>query len=175
MGLRKWLVFITAFAVSCGPYWAKTGSTTNYPGNITVCLQLPKDQLPLAHIAVAEWDTVLANWERVIPIDNAPDPGICTIQVRIVDKPLADIPNALAWCSCVGCRDISRYAGHYEQDISGILQHEIGHALGAQHVPGTLMNATWEPNKFVCPDRTTVTQVAAWNHVDVTLLSWCYF
>lgn len=74
----------------------------------------------------------------------------------------------------VGGREISLVKGRYEQDVTGILLHEIGHALGAQHVPGTLMNPRWTPGEFTCPDATTVAQVAAWNKVDLGLLQWCW-
>lgn len=92
------------------------------------------------------------------------------------DVPIDEAANhhPLAETSMVGGFEIRMRKGWYEQDIPGILMHEMGHAFGAQHVDGTLMNPTWAPHRFVCPDKTTVAQVAAWWQINLDTLSYCY-
>lgn len=144
------------------------------PGKMTVCLDLPQDQLPAAHEAVASWNDALSQWMNVIPIDGEDSSG-CSVYVHQTRVPNPDEARALAWANRIGGRDISMYVGHYEQDVKGILLHELGHSFGAQHVEGTLMAAHWDPNGYRCPDKITVSQVAAWNHVNLELLKWCYY
>lgn len=181
MKVRGWIAWllILAFA-ACGPYWTSTASTYDHPGRITVCLNLPPSQLPEAHVAVTQWDNVLFRWNRIEAVDNPADQGNCSIIVHTTHDVYVGFDgkseeNALAWCSCVGCREISMRVGSYERDVSGILQHEIGHALGAQHAVGTLMDPVWHYGSYSCPDRTTVLQVAAWNRIDASTLSWCFY
>lgn len=167
--------FLLVTGIECGsPRWTRPTNNPVHPGRITVCLELPKEQLPAAHRAVAAWDGALYRWNRVEAVDAPDSPEQCTVIVRMATENKTSDPSALAWCECVGCRDISMMVGRYEMDTQGILQHELGHALGAQHAGGTLMNPTWNHEMYSCPDRTTVLQVAAWNHIDEGLLSWCF-
>lgn len=109
-------------------------------------------------------------------MNDVPDTA-CTY---IVSEVASDDPtmeethkDAAAWVSMIGGSHVYMRKGHYEHDVAGLVMHEIGHLLGAQHVPYTLMHQTWERLMFVCPDATTVAQVAAWNQVDIRLFSWC--
>lgn len=165
---------LLAFVVGCAPMWSRPSTNGSFvpPVKAYVCVDLPPDQLPGARQAIVSWDKSLAQWKHLIVVDGIVEP--CTFIVREVTDPYVSDTHALAWASMVGGREVSLMKGRYEQDVTGILLHELGHAFGAQHVPGTLMNPTWSPHEFTCPDATTVAQVAAWNRVDLGLLSWCY-
>lgn len=171
---------LIAFVGSCGgPQWARPNLDVPdiEQGKIYVCLDLPKEQLPAAHEAVTQWDRALHQWKHVIAIDNQnPVDADCKMWVHETsDAPEDDASNhhPMAWTSTLGGFEITLRKGWYEQDTTGILMHEMGHAFGAQHVPGTLMNPTWVPHMFVCPDVTTVAQVAAWNQINLEGLSYC--
>jgi len=149
-------------------------------GHIYVCLDLPEESLPGAHVAVTQWDHALHQWRHVEAVDHGrPWLDTCSLWVHEADNAPIDndginVPKPLAWTSVLGGTEISMRKGWYEQDVSGILMHEMGHAFGAQHVPGTLMNARWSPHAFVCPDKTTVAQVAAWWQLNMDGLAYCY-
>jgi hypothetical protein len=174
-------VALAGTLTSCaGIEWSKPGFEVpqNEQGHIFVCLDLPDSSLPGAHDAVDKWDHALHQWRNVIAVDHGrPWIDTCTLWVHeATDAPEDDAANhkALAWTSTLGGFEISMRKGWYEQDVSGILQHEMGHAFGAQHVAGTLMNPRWYPHGFICPDKTTVAQVAAWFQINLDGLSYCY-
>ncbi len=181
MFFKRFVAVLFAFTMvvsACGPYWTKPvqNGTLGMPGRISVCLDLPSEQLPAAHKAVKLWDDALTQWVHVAALAGGSDnKSVCSIYVHTTTHPDPSDARALAWASFVGGRDISMRVGYYEQDVTGILLHELGHALGAQHQYGALMDPHWAPGKYVCPDKTTVLQVAAWNHVDIDLLKWCYY
>lgn len=175
------LVLGAALSAGCiGPEWSKpaTEVPVEEQGHIYVCLDLPDASLPGAHDAVAQWDRALHQWRHVDAVDHGkPWLDTCTVwvhegKVGNDDDGRNHVP--LAQTSVLGGFEITLKKGWYEQDTSGILQHELGHAFGAQHVFGTLMTPHWVPGAFVCPDRTTVAQVAAWWRIDMGILSYCY-
>ncbi len=177
---KKFLSFLfvlsTILVSACGPYWTKPvqNGSNGQPGKITVCLDLPKDQLPAAHEAVSAWDDALSQWMRIVPIDGE-DNSWCSVYVHTTTKPNSQEALALAWASDIGGREVFMYVNHYEYDVKGILLHELGHAFGAQHVEGTLMAPHWSKNGYQCPDKVTVAQVASWHHVNLELMKWCYY
>ena len=161
-------------SVACAPAWVHPAVNGSFypPTKAYVCLDLPTEQLPAARAAVEGWDHALNQWKHLIAVDGKQE--TCTYWVHEVTEVLEEDKHALAWASSLGGREISMRKGWYEHDVTGILLHELGHAFGAQHVPGTLMNATYWRHGFICPDATTVAQVAAWNKVSLELLCWCY-
>lgn len=168
------LVLLGLTFVGCGPEWThpqQNGSWTP-PSTVYVCIDLPKEQQAAAKLAVDGWDHSLHQWKHLVAIEGRT--ADCTYWVHEVTEVNEDDKHALAWASMLGGHEISMRKGWYEHDTTGILLHELGHAFGAQHVPGTLMNATYWRHGFVCPDATTVAQVAAWNRVSLALLCWCY-
>lgn len=134
-----------------------------------MCVELPPAQLPAADAAIAKWSAALYRWKRLVPVHGRHEP--CSFYVH---EGTNGPPNILARASVLGGKEITMYRGWYEFDTQGILLHELGHALGAQHVANSLMNPKWVKNLYVCPDLVTVVQVAAWNDVDLEQLSWCY-
>lgn len=169
-------LFALTTLAACAPQWtrpAQNGSMSP-PTTAYVCIDLPEKQLPGAFAAVEGWDHALKQWKRLVAVDARNGGDACTYLVHEVTEVSEEDKHALAWASMLGGREISMRKGWYEHDTTGILLHELGHAFGAQHVPGTLMNATYWRHGFVCPDATTVAQVAAWNKVSLELLCWCY-
>lgn len=158
--------------IACSPEWSRPQQSGSWspPSTAYVCIDLPKEQLASARAAVNSWDYSLARWRHLVPIQSHIDD--CTYWVHEVSEP-RDIGWVVAWAT-LGGRDVSMRKGWYEFDTTSILLHELGHALGAQHVPGTLMNPSYQFGVRACPDVVTVAQVAAWNHVDLGLLRWCY-
>ena len=172
------LALLGLLVVACGPQWSTAHYGGGLPGRIRVCLWLPSEHLHAAHDAIDAWGISLHKWNEITPLDNPSDTNACTILVRTQQAPLYDRSgdaqeNVLAWCACVGCRSITMRTGHYEHDVQGILEHELGHAFGAQHADGTLMDPFWKQRGYTCPDRETVLQVAAWNRIDEDQVSWC--
>jgi hypothetical protein len=176
----KSFVIALAFLVSgCATTWSMplTTVTAEDQGKMYVCLDLPDAVLPDAHKATSRWDTAIHQWRHVVVVDHA-SPWMTTCskwvhETTIVPKDDSPTHVVAAYASAIGGSEILLIKGRYERDVAGILMHELGHSLGAQHVPGTLMDRWWAPGTYVCPDKTTVAQVAAWNQVDVRILSWC--
>jgi len=165
--------FFLRDSVACAPTWsvpARNG-TFDTPETYTVCLDLPPAQRAEAHRAVEMWDRSLHQWKHLVAVDGANEP--CSFIISETSNNTTNDPMVIAWTSHVGGSEIFVLIGRYENDVTGILLHELGHALGAQHVPGTLMNDAWQRNLYVCPDVITVAQVAAYNHISLMLLSWC--
>lgn len=170
------LCCLVAGLYGCMKEWTTPQTNTfDVPDTWYVCLNLPKEHLPDAIDATRLWDRALHQWKHVQPVTNLSGPA-CRVRVFEVDiDPVSDPEQtALAWTSMIGGREIMMKKGRYEQDVKGVLLHELGHAFGAQHVPGTLMNPGLLPSTPRCPDATTVAQVAAWNNVNLELLTWCW-
>lgn len=170
---RLILSLVVLFLVGCEPLgWShpRTNGTWLPPSYAYVCLELPESQIPAAKEALAMWDRSLRQWRRFVPVEGRQQP--CTYWVHETTRPLPSDATALAWTT-VGGMEIVLLRGSYEHDTAGLLMHELGHAMGAQHVPGTLMRPQWHRGGYVCPDAYTVAQVAAYNRVSIDLLSWC--
>ncbi len=168
------VLFLSLSLVNCSwTAWRRPtrNGTTDTPSTHYVCINLPESHRSEAARAVELWDQAMSQWVHLKVAEGPEDWCRYTILETTMEYP--DDPEALAWASMIGGREVSLIKGRYEHDITGIVLHELGHCLGAQHVPGTLMNPRWEPGLFVCPDATTVAQVAAWHHADLGLLSWC--
>lgn len=160
--------------VGCGPTWVGPSrlDTWSGVGNAYVCLDLPVDSFEDAAAAIASWDRSLRQWRRLVPVVGPDGPG-CSYSISETAAPRLDDPAAVAWASRIGGRKIQLLRGRYETDVEVIILHEMGHALGAQHVEGTLMNPTYDSISLRCPDVVTVSQVAAYNGLDMATLSWC--
>lgn len=166
---------LLSLTTACAPEWSKPVADPDQasPQHAFVCIWLPQERVLEATVAVQTWDLALMRWRRFIPVP-AQVGDACTYNVYESDGPAPDGDQyALAWTSTLGGHDIFMRKGWYEFDTTKILMHEMGHALGAQHVWGTMMNPTIDPNALTCPDVTTVAQIAAFNHIPLTELAWC--
>jgi len=105
----------------------------------------------------------------MVPIEGLKEP--CNYYIHETTHSTSE--QSIAWTSMIGGKEINLVIGKYENITRQLVLHELGHALGAQHVPGTLMNPSYSPVKYRCIDATTVAQVAAWNQVDIGILRWC--
>lgn len=56
-----------------------------------------------------------------------------------------------------------------------ITMHELGHALGAHHTHGGLMNPEYYPYMYQCVDRPVLEEVASYQHLDFGRLNWCVY
>lgn len=163
--------------ISCVPTWHTPRLQPTFePTTAYVCIDLPESQQKDAFEAVNAWDASLKRWRRFKPVEGKH--SYCTINVAETMIPYALDAHALAWVSEIGSITsghgyVYMLKGSYERDTKGILMHEIGHILGAQHMQGSLMNAKHYPHLYKCPDNITVAQVAAWNKISIDLLSWC--
>lgn len=166
---------VLLFTLSCAQWSKPSASPSSEPGTWTVCLNLPEKHEEEAVNAVELWDKALNRWQRIRPAHVVDDDLSCRVFVHETTAPAPEAsPNALAWTSQVGGREVWMKKGRYEHDVTTILLHELGHAFGAQHVPGSLMNPSWSWYNKKCPDATTVAQVAAWNKINLGLMSWCW-
>ena len=136
-----------------------------------VCLDVNEKSKPEIIRAIDVWNDALQNWVKFLPTEEFSG-SACDILITEVES--SNEPLALAWASKVGGDVIYLVRGKYEFDAFGIVLHEIGHALGAQHVNGTLMNKVYDKKMYECPDAITIAQVAAWNKVSLDILKWCY-
>lgn len=57
--------------------------------------------------------------------------------------------------------------------VRGLMMHELGHALGAVHHPGGLMNPRYDAEMFQCVDYDTAVDVAKYNNWKVDTLNYC--
>lgn len=169
------LFLFVAIFVACSPAWRKPpASLANLDRSTTayVCLDLPDSQQKAAVEAVEMWDRAIGSWKHLVAVKSHDD-SFCGFWVHETREEHPKDPTALAWASIIGGREIYMKVGRYEKDTRGILLHELGHALGAQHIKGTLMSANWGPEMFICPDVSTVAQVAAYHNLNLETLSWC--
>jgi hypothetical protein len=59
--------------------------------------------------------------------------------------------------------------------VTGIIMHEVGHLLGANHVPGSLMAPAFEEDSTRCVDLITLQQVAYYQHLDYHRMNYCVY
>lgn len=165
--MKRWLLASLPF-IACSPVWTKPIQLDTFPERpMRVCVQVTAPELAEgARQAIRVWDTALGLWRRV---EESVEP-LCDI---IVTSGSCLSPTALACTNRLGGGLIKVRADLSLRYPSIIIEHEMGHALGAQHVSYTLMHPTSDAMTH-CPDKTTMAQVAAYWRIDMRLLRYCY-
>jgi hypothetical protein len=138
----------------------------------TVCIDANENKKTEIIQAFSIWNNSISNWTRFEIDEGFSDCDVLVTEVEEIEVPY-EVSNVLAWVPDLGTQIIYLVRGKYEKDPTGIIMHEIGHMLGAQHVEGTLMNSTYDKILYSCPDKFTVAQIAAWNKINLSILSWC--
>lgn len=166
------LAFLTSDCSQITWHAPKLNGSAVSPVTQYVCVDVPNAQLPAVKEGVKAWSKSLAQW-KVLEVVTDDSLGIrCDYLIQETTDTCPSNDSAVAWASDIGGHLIFLTKSRYERDPTAIVLHEMGHVLGAQHVAGTIMNESYIPNS-TCPDVVTVAQVAAWNHVNLSLLSWC--
>ena len=164
------LLAIIFVLFGCAPVWSSATVKTFEPAHtFNVCFMSDfGDQTPDITNAINMWDRSLHEWAAINVSDHN-----CQIELNIVEPQDSEAKNALAYCDMLGGMQINFVRGRFENNSQDIALHEMGHIFGAQHVPGTLMDARYRHVNAVCPDSTTVAQIAAYHHINLEMLSWC--
>jgi hypothetical protein len=137
---------------------------------IQVCNELPSATRDGAEMAIATWDRALRGWRHVESVG----PGHhCNVTIREApsDDPFFE-GHAVGVTNRLGGDTILLRSGFYERDEEGIVAHELGHAFGAAHATGGLMQrrvSVWR-----CPDEMAVLQVAAYHRINPGRLAFCW-
>lgn len=63
----------------------------------------------------------------------------------------------------------------WNESVKPISMHELGHALGAVHTDGGLMNPTFYPWMYQCIDQVALDEVAEYQQLPAGKLNWCYY
>lgn len=162
-------IILLLFLISCEREWTKPIKYNIYPEtDIRVCLIDPNQQYLLDYMsAVDTWNKSIKNWKKIY-VTNVDcnlyikeikiDEGIYCAETYIGGNEIIVRKNAVPECF---------------QTFRCNIMHEIGHTLGAQHVPNSLMQNPCDL-RWNCPDKTTIAQIAAYNRIDINILSWCY-
>ena len=67
------------------------------------------------------------------------------------------------------------YSCFNDVEFIDVTMHEIGHALGAEHTHGGLMNSYYDPESGQCIDYKAMVQVADFYSWDKETLNYCYW
>jgi len=143
------------------------------PLSTIVCVDVADRNYEAVSGAVAAWSKALKNWQILYAVKSPPSPE-CDITIQEVDPDPNKSVTVLGSTDGLGIGRIQLYRHRYETDSFNVTLHELGHAFGAKHLKGTLMNPKLIPGAYECPDVATVLQVAHFNNIDPQMLSWCY-
>jgi hypothetical protein len=84
---------------------------------------------------------------------------------------------ALAFCEAIGGHHLYLIRDRIpNENVRGVVMHEVGHLLGAEHRWGDgLMNPAYHESVSQCIDKDTLTQVAAYQHLPVENMNYCIY
>lgn len=163
------LAFFTLVVSGCSVQWHGPTATTLYPDrDLQICSAVRPELNRGIRDAADMWNRSLANWRHVVQVSSN-----CDIEILETNEPTR---TSWAWTSELGGGTILLNIAHlpaFSRHTASVVGHEVGHALGAQHLPGTLMQLHWD-GLWECPDAATVAQVAAYHRINLELLAWCW-
>lgn len=135
--------------------------------------------------AVAEWNRALNGFVRfdILP-DRAPavagksqtTPWMIVAVEDHPGRPASGLATALArtYGDPDGGGMITVYVDRLgRSDLSGVVMHELGHALGLGHDGSGLMAAHYHSSAHQCVDKSTVKALAAKRGLPLDQLNWC--
>lgn len=154
------------FVCSCQKDWTVPIQTMSPPKEFAVCIDDSVQQQTISRVkeAVGIWGKSLERW-RTVTLE-------CSGDVLVVEG-VCEEQTALACTNKLGGDLINLVKGKYEKNVVELVSHELGHVFGAQHTSTGLMAPIFY-GQSACPDELTIKQVAAYNHVNADLLSFCY-
>lgn len=171
---RVLLLTLLLFSFGCvEQQWSKAPEVWSKPQQVTLCTHIPESQFYNAVVAAEQWNKAIDAWKHINVIRANEYNILCDYQMYEVFESFDGLDTTVAWADKVGGDTIYLVHGRYESLAQGVMMHEIGHVLGAQHYFQTLMNPSKSEVYYTCPDHITVSQVAAWNHVNLSGLRWC--
>ena len=144
---------------------------------IRVCLDVDPTMVPRVYVGVDAWRRVLAPWRDLI-ITGDLQHG-CDALITEVAMGEHCHQNASGCVDQIGGLDrlepdpvgIYLVSSKYEEAAPFVVMHELGHALGLDHVDGTLMAAVADARSWAypwtCPDVETIARLE-W-HLGATL------
>lgn len=145
-------------------------------------------------VAVKNWNYSLSN-QVILEIENehykinsSPDPGYLIIKLSEKDPRVTDEEQfiSLGWTNGVGGNRMylvtdRPITGLFDterpwdmQDLTEIAMHELGHALGSDHISyNGLMAERYSKEKYKCIDAVAVFAVANYQHLPISDLKYC--
>lgn len=140
--------------------------------------------------ALANWNMAFNGHARLVVVDRHFDMQPAILQQALDNKVFLILPATPSnhFVSSVdGDRDVIGVTpfigGHWlhlvvsrltPDQYGGVTMHELGHALGASHTSGGLMNAFYDHDDQ-CVDYKAIVQVAEWYNWDINTVNYCYW
>lgn len=173
--MQRLFLLLCCFLIGCvEQQWSNSPEIWEKPEQVFLCTHIPEQQFFNAESATEQWNKAIGNWRHINIVRSEEAFNIsCDYQMYEVKESFDGLKTTLAWADKIGGDTIFLVRGRYESFPIGIMMHEIGHVLGAQHFGETLMHPQKDVIYYSCPDHVTVSQVAAWNHVNLAGLRWC--
>ena len=137
-----------------------------------VCIDVSVFERPNVLKAVKAWNKAIGAWQHFFTVNKKPDID-CDLSIQEVEPDPEKSVTVLATTEGLGIGRIKLFRGRYEIDSYAVTLHEMGHALGANHLRGTLMDSKLNFGVYHCPDVATVLQIAYINGINPEMLSWC--
>lgn len=166
--MNKFSLLSLLCVTACSQDWTKADASGQEVTVIPVCVQANVKQLPAITEAIGLWTKALGNWKR---LEVAYPGDVCYVTIQEV---VSHDGTWLAKTNRLGGELIELKRGMYESRTLTIVSHELGHVLGAQHLDNSLMAPMETMVTHACPDGATVAQVAAYQRIPLTWLSYCY-
>ena len=196
--MSKWLLIIICFLISCSTssyHYTHTPINTAQPKIIPVYIDttFSRDQKAAIYKVVGEWNVVLNGYVKLdivsssFDMDEANLYTITTtrsITILNIDSRSNIIPPAaregeVIDAFCYMERWIYMISDRMDDmtKFSGVLRHEISHALRGNHIPRakhlSLMNPIYSDEGNACIDYWTIEEVAKENSLDPQKLNYC--